>query len=59
MSMMGGPMSGWMIALMVFGGLLSLLVVAAIVFVLIAAGCWLWFRGGPSGSIGSRPAPPS
>ena len=56
MGMMGGDhMSGWMIGLMVAWGLLSLVVVAAIVFVLVAAGRWLWHRTDPpSGTAGAN-----
>ncbi len=51
--MMSGPMSAWMIAWMVHGALLSLAVVAAIIFVLVAAG---WLKGGniPSASHAAR-----
>jgi len=38
---------------MVLGGLLSLLLVAAIVFVLVAAGRWLWYRIEPSNGAGA------
>jgi hypothetical protein len=59
MGMMSGPMSGWMIAWMVLGAVLSLAIVASIVFVMVAAGRWLWFRGGPSSGSAVRTAPPS
>lgn len=50
MGMMGGgQMTGWM----VLGGLLPLLLVAAIVFVLVAAGRWLWDQNGPPSGAGA------
>jgi len=52
-------MSGWMIAWMVLGALLSLAVVAAIIFVLVAGGRWLWLRGGPSNGGAAVAVPPS
>ena len=51
--MMGGHLSGWMIAWMAFGSLLTLVVVGAAVFVLVAGGRWLWYRSGPN----PRPLP--
>ena len=42
MGLMGGMGSPWMIAAMVVGGVMSLALAAALVFVLIAGGRWLW-----------------
>jgi len=53
--MNGGHMTGWMIGWMVAWGVLSVIVVAAVVFVLVAAGRWLWYRTGPDGG-GNPPA---
>jgi hypothetical protein len=39
--MMSGPMSAWMIAWMVLGALISLALVTATIFVLVAGGRWL------------------
>jgi hypothetical protein len=47
MGMGGGAASPWMIAMTIFGMLLAVALVAALVFVLVAGGRWLWLQSNP------------
>lgn len=46
--MMGGSGGPWMIGWMIFSGLLTLVLVASLIFVAVAGGRWLWHHSGPT-----------
>ena len=48
MGMGGGAASPWMIAMMIVGMVLSVALVAAVIFVLVAGGRWLWHNSNPA-----------
>jgi hypothetical protein len=45
----GGAGSPWAIAIMIVGIVLAVVLVAAVVFVLVAGGRWLWYQSNPPG----------